>query len=297
MTGPCKVLFNPNHIPSMKSPLLSLAISWGLLLIATPALRAQGAVAARLAAELTEQLAKKGTSNAAQELAKMGGDVAVREVLEQAEKEGGEALVKSLADHAGKYGIVALQAAKGSPRAVIAAVDKLPKDLAERGLQAIAREPQVMQKLLSETGQEALEAAARHPGIGTKIAQTLGREGAETAAKLTDDAAVVLARHADDIAKLPAAERTGLLTAMRTQTARALKFLEKHPKTLLTAATVTAFIAGKDELLGTSGAPGFLERMFAQPVRTVGYVIAGLLALWGTTTILFSLRASRRARR
>lgn len=281
----------------MKHSLSALAITWGVFVLASPTVHAQGAVAARVAAEIAEQLAQKGSTQAARELAQMGGEVAVREVLEQAEKEGGEALVKALADHAGKYGIVAIQAAKGSPRAVIAAVDKLPKDLAEKGLQAIAREPQVMQKLVSETGQEALEAAARHPGIGSKIAQTLGKEGAETAAKLSDDAAMALARHADDIAKLPAAERTGLLAAMRTQTARALKFLEKHPKTLLTAAAVTAFIAGKDELLGTSGAPGFLERMFAQPVRTVGYVIAGLLALWGTTTILFSLRGSRQARK
>lgn len=277
----------------MKSTCLIIAISLAAGSLTTNAF-AQAGPAARVALEVVEQLAKKGGSTAARELTELGGEVAVREVLQQAEKEGGEVLVKQLSEQAGKYGIVAIQAAKGAPRVVVEAVEKLPKELAENGLRAISREPVAMQKLISETGQEALEAAAKHPGVGSQIAKTLGKEGAETAVKLSDDAAVVLARNADDIAKLAPAERSSVLTFFRTETARALKFIEKHPKTFLTSAGVVAFLASKDELLGTNGQAGFLERMFAEPVRYVGGVVAGLLALWGCTKLYFNTRSLRR---
>jgi hypothetical protein len=255
---------------------------------------AQVGPAARTAVEIVEQLAKRGGTTAARELAEMGGEVAVREVLEQAQREGGEQLVKTLSEQAGKYGIIAVQAAKGSPKVVIEAVEKLPKDLAEQGLRAISHEPVAMQKLISETGQEALEAAARHPGVGSQIAKTLGKEGAETAAKLGDDAALALARNADAIAALPAAERTSLLAALRTSTAKVMAFLEKHPKALLTAAAVTAFIAGKDEILGINGQPGTLERLIKEPLRLTGMVVAALIGLWGLIKLSFAYRSMRK---
>ncbi len=255
---------------------------------------AQGGAAARVALDAVEQLVQRGGTSAARELAELGGTLAVREVLEQAEREGGEQLVKELTEQAGKYGIIAVQAAKGAPKVVVEAVAKLPKDLAENGLRAITREPAAMQKLIAETGQEALEAAARHPGVGSQIAKTLGKEGAETAAKLGDDAAVALARHADAIAALPAVQRTSFLAALRTNTAKALTFLEKHPKALLTAAAVTAFLVSKDELIGLNGQPGMIERLTKEPIRLVGYVLAGLIALWGTMKLTFAYRALRK---
>ena len=264
------------------------------LLGAARSVHAQAGAAARAAVEVMEQLAKRSSSTAARELTEMGGEVAVRELLQQAEKEGGEQLVKALSDQTAKFGIVALQAAKGAPKLVIPAVERLPKELTENGLRAIAHEPVAMQKLLAESGQEALEAAARHPGVGSQIAKTLGKEGAETAAKLGDDAAVALARNAESIAALPVAERSSLLAAMKTNTAKVMTFLEKHPKSLLTAAAVTAFIASKDELLGTNGMPGFLERVFAEPMRWAGYTLALLLFLWGIVRLSFVYRGMRK---
>lgn len=270
-------------------PLCALA----LLLVPSP-VHAQAGAAGRAALEVMEQLGKRGTTTATRELTELGGEVAVRELLQQAEKEGGEALVKSLSDQATKFGIVALQAAKGAPHIVVPAVEKLPKELMENGLRAIAREPVAMQKLISETGQEALEAAARHPGVGADIVKTLGKEGAETLAKLSDDAAVQLARSAPEIAALPIAQRSSLLAAMKTNTAKVLTFLEKHPKTLLTAAAVTAFLASKDELLGTNGAPGFIERVLGEPLRWGGFALAGILFLWGAMRLTFAYRGLRK---
>lgn len=271
--------------------LLTLFLLQGVL---TSSLMAQGAIAAKFAGEIAEQIAKKGGATAAREIAEMGGTAAVREVCEQAEREGGEALVKLLSQRSATYGVATLQAAKGAPKLVLGAVDKLPQELAENGMRAIAREPAAMQKLISETGQEALEAAAKHPGVGSQIATTLGKEGAETAIQLGDDAALALARRANEIAVLPAAERSGLLAAMKTRTAKTLAFLEKHPKGLLTIGAVTAFIAAKDELLGTADAPGFLERVFKEPVRAIGLVAACLLGVWGVMKLLFSYRALKR---
>ncbi len=278
----------------MKNNLRTLTGLILLLLLGRPSSARAQAVAARVAVDLVEQIAKRGGKSAARELAELGGEAAVRDVLEQAEREGGESLVKNLTEQAGKYGIVALQAAKGAPKIALEAVAKLPPELAERGVRALAHEPAAMQKLISETGQEALEAAARHPGVGSQIAKTLGREGAEAATKLGDDAALALARNAEAIAKLPAAERTSLLTALRTKTAQTLSFLERHPKLLLTAAAVGAFVIGKDELLGVNGQAGMLERLVREPVRLVGMVVAGLLGLWGLLKLGFCYRALRK---
>ncbi len=272
-----------------------LILSCLLFVVLQPASsQAQVGTAARAAVEVVEQLAKRGGATATRELAELGGEVAVREVLEQAEREGGEQLVKALSEQAGKYGIIAVQAAKGSPKVVVEAVAKLPQELAEQGLRAISHEPAAMQKLISETGQEALEAAARHPGVGSQIAKTLGKEGAETAAKLGDDAALALARNADAIAALPVAERSSLLAAMRNGSAKVVAFLEKHPKALLTAAAVTAFIAGKEEILGINGQPGTLERLIKEPVRLTGMVVAALVGLWGLLKLSFAYRSLRK---
>ena len=271
-----------------------LAICTLALLCVPSATSAQAGAAGRAALEIMEQLAKRGTTTATRELTELGGEVAIRELLQQAEKEGGEALVKSLSDQAAKFGIVALQAAKGAPHVVVPAVEQLPKELMEKGLRAIAHEPAAMQKLISETGQEAFEAAARHPGVGADIVRTLGKEGAETLSKLSDDAALQLARSAPEIAALPVAERSSLLAAMKSNTAKVLTFLEKHPKTLLTSAAVTAFLASKDELLGTNDAPGFIERVLGEPLRWGGFARAGLLFLWGAMRLTFAYRGLRK---
>lgn len=267
-----------------------------VLLAVSGASFGQGAVVAKFASEVGQSLAQRAGSAAGRELAEIGGETAVREILQEAEKEGGEVLVAKLAQWAGSHGAVALQAAKGAPKLVAEAVEKLPKELAENGLRAIAKEPAVMHSLLRESGQEALEAAAKHPGIGTQIATKLGREGAEVAAKASDTAALSLARHADDLAKLPAAERSGFLRLMKSAPEKCVQFLGKHPVGTLTAAVVISFLANPDAYLGSNGQPGFIERLFKEPVRWVGLVAASLLAVWGTLKILLAARSAKQAR-
>jgi hypothetical protein len=279
---------------------LLFAAALSLFFVVSPhELAAQGAAlraAGRAATEFTEQFTKRGGAQAAKELSQFGGETAVRELLEVAEREGGEALVQTISKQAGKYGVVALQAAKGSPRLVAEAVEKLPTELAENGLRAIAREPVVMQAVIRDVGQEGLEVAAKHPGVGSQIARVLGKEGSIAAREVPQEAAIGLARHADEIAKLAPAQKTGLLEAFKKTPGRVVAFLEKHPKTLLTAAAVTAFLATKDEILGINGQAGFLERLVEKPVTFVGYVLAGLVGLWGSMRLWFSYRGLRAKR-
>ena len=77
-------------------------------------------------------------------------------------------------------------------------------------------------------------------------------------------------------AEVPDVMKGAVLAALRTNTAKAVEFLEKHPKALLTAAAVTAFVVSKDELLGLNGQPGMIERLTKEPIRVVGFVLAGL---------------------
>jgi hypothetical protein len=115
---------------------------------------------------------------------------------------------------------------------------------------------------------------------------------------LTTDQAVVVARHADEIAKLPAAQRTGVMQALAKSPARIASYLERHPKILLTTAGVMTVVALKDEIVGTTQLaldaagnpiavvkPGFIERLVGEPVRNatnlLGVVAASILAGWG----------------
>jgi hypothetical protein len=227
-------------------------------------------------------------------MAEFGGEVALREVLQKAEQEGGEALLQAISRQAGRHGILALQAAKTSPKLIIEAVEKLPQELAESGLRALKSEPQAMLKILTEVGQEGLEASARHPGIGARIASVLGREGAEVAAKGSDDVARALVHHADDIAKLGTKEKAGLLAMMKQAPGKTLQFLGKHPIGTLTAAVVASFLLNPDAYLGSDAHPGFLERLFKEPVQWIGLVGAALLAIWGAAKVFFAVRQMKR---
>jgi hypothetical protein len=53
----------------------------------------------------------------------------------------------------------------------------------------------------------------------------------------------VLLRHADDIAKLPRAKQKDVVEAIGKYPAKALDYLEKHPRILLTTAGVGTFLA------------------------------------------------------
>lgn len=280
-------------------------LAFSLLLALAPSVWAQGGAAVRLAAELTESVARRAAGQTAEstarELAEFGGTRAIREVLEQAEREGGEVLMKQVAVQTEKHGLLTLQALKGASAPVIRALDGVPADLAENSLRALVREPVAMRELATQFGSTALETAAKHPGLAVPIGSRLGAEGLDTARRLTLDQATVLTRYSDDLAKLPAAERSQFLTMIRESPAKALAWMEKHPKLLIAGGATTAVIAARKEIFGEGAQQGFIERAaaslyrtFEKPVNLVLGALAGLVMIWGGFKVWAFSRLVRR---
>jgi hypothetical protein len=281
----------------MKNAILCILIVVPTLsFIPTSSCSGQAAPAIEAAAkELAGVMARQGGRKAATELAEMGGEAAVRQVLDRAAKEGGDELVEKVTRYGTRYGPTALKAVEKSPSRMIQALDEVAPDLVKPAIRAAAREPEITAKLVAAYGKDALEVAAKHTGIGTRLAEKLGADGISIAQKLSTDDAIALARYADDIAALPSGERSQLLAAMKEVPTAVLDYLEKHPKVLLTAGGVAVVIAAKDSLLGSpvparagdDPAPGFVERVFSKligkfngPIAAVLDILIGGVACW-----------------
>ncbi len=280
-------------------------LTFSLLLALGSSAFAQGGAAVRLATELSESVVRRAAGETAEstarELAQFGGTKAIREVLEQAEREGGEALMKQVAAQTEKHGLLALQALKGAPAPVLRALDGVPAELAEKSLRALVREPAAMQKLAVEFGSTALETAAKHPGLAVPIGTRLGGEGLDAARRLTLDQAAALSRHADELAKLPAAQRSQFLTMIKESPGKVLGWLEKHPRLVIAGSATTAVVLARKEIFGEGVQQGFLERAaaslyrtFEKPVNLVLGVLAAVALAWGGFKVWSFSRLMRR---
>jgi len=228
-----------------------LTIGVMLVALAATTANAQVATVARgVVEEGVELIFKRAGTEAAEELTKTGGRVAVRATLEKAAREGGEGLVKRATAYGIEQGPIALRAIGRSPAKMVGALDNLAAELRPAALRAVERDPQAVAGLVERYGADALEAAVRQPGVGPVLGEKLGQEGLSVAKSLTNDQAIVVARHADEIAKLPAAEQAGLMAKLKTNAAGVVGFLERHPKTLLTAGGVAVLLGAKDQILG-----------------------------------------------
>lgn len=264
----------------MKLPrLLSSLAAVAILFSSAPAALAQaGTVVRTIAKELAEKLGERG----ARELAEIGGEAGVRGIVEKAAAEGGEKLAREIAGYAEQYGAQSLRAFREAPAAMAQCMRKVPAEFAEGAMRAAAREPALVARLATEIGEDALIVAAKHPGVGVDVASKLGRDGCALAKKLTTPDTIRLARFGDDLARLPAAERTGILARIGEAPGKVLGYLEKHPKLLLTATAIAAI----DRLLGDAESPGFIERItgqFRTPLGIILFSVAALVlarALW-----------------
>ncbi len=282
----------------MKTRLLHFSVLTLALWISTASagFTQAGSVVRTIAKELAEKLGQRGAS----ELAEAGGEAAVREVLEKAATQGGETLAREVASYAERYGAQSLRAFREAPAAMVQGMKKLPAEFAEGAMRAAAREPAAIARLATEIGEDALIVAAKHPGVGVDIAGKLGHEGCAIAKSLTTPQTIRLARISDDLARLPAAERNGLLTRIGKAPGKVLDYLESHPTVWKTAARTTAAatvaIVAIDRLLGDAEEPGFVERVmeqFRNPIIIILCAIAALImarAFWWW-------KKTRRARR
>lgn len=298
--------------------ILAAVVAMGLHAGAT----AQTGAAARAAArEVVEQFTKRTAAEGAEalsrELAEFGGEVAVRETLERVAAESGEATMRRAAALTQRHGLDALRAMRRMPAGasgpVLVAIEQTAPDLVAPALRALAREGEgeALAQLTARFGPNALEIAARHPGVGTPIVQKLGGEGIDLARSLSTDQAMAVARQADGLAALSAAERRGVMGVIASQPAKAAAFLDKHPKFFLIAGAGALLATNADTLLegqadiiiGPDGQPmlvqtaGLVERSVIQPLMTwLVPILALIVAGWGAIRLWGVMRRERQRR-
>jgi hypothetical protein len=219
-----------------------------------PSTFAQVKVAKEIIEESVEAILKRAGKEELEQLTAAGGRQLLKETLEKSAEEGGETLVKRATAYGLEHGPVAMRAIGRSPQTMVRALDNLQPSLRGPAIRAVEREPQLLTNLVKQHGADALEAAAKHPGVGPTLGQKLGAEGLSVSKNLTTDQAIVVARHADEIAALPPAQKGAFFQKLNKAPGAVADFLEKHPKTLLTAAGVTAFLAAKDDLMSPPSA-------------------------------------------
>ena len=278
------------------------ATALGSATLLTAPVHGQAVVARELIEQATEQVFRHAGQQGIRELTQMGGESAVRSVLEQASREGGEQLVRKAAQYGVDEGPAAIRMIGRNPAKMVSALDEVSPALRSAGIRAVERDPQVLVPLVNRYGAPAMEAAARHPGVGEKLVESLGTDGISLSQKLTTDQAVVTSRYAPQIAGLAPAERSGVVAMIGKAPQAALNYLETHPKTLLTSAGVVAFLSVKDQLVGdkgevvigpdgkpiaTAARPGMIERLFpsasklvATPINLIGASLAAGIAAW-----------------
>lgn len=261
------------------------------------------------AREILEVVAARGGREAAQELAEFGGKEAVEAALQRVAKEGGDDLVAKAVRFGKSHGLSAIRTIERAPALYIKALDAMPANLVERALGAARRDPALVERIVSRHGSEALEIAARHRGVGADIVAKLGDDGIRMARNLTEEQAVILARHADDIARLPQGQRGDMVDVILKAPGRILDYLERHPRVFMTATGVTTLIALKDDVLGADEETivnpdgstrtrkiGFAERIvttFQTPLASILVVIAGIVAAWGSVRVWGDYRRER----
>lgn len=210
-----------------------------------------------------------------------------------------------------QYGMEAIRVIDRAPVNYVKALDNLPADRIQPSLWAVARNPVAMDRLVKDYGSDALLIASRHRGIGPDLMMKLGRDGIRIGKKISGKQAIILARHADEIAAMAPTRRTEILKAIYEAPGKMIRFLEKHPKTLRTAAGIAAFITLKNEILGnqttiiknpdgteTVITKGLIERligMFAAPLNFILFIIGAIVSAWGCIRLWGTYRRERQS--
>jgi hypothetical protein len=190
---------------------------------------------------------------------------------------------------------------------IISALDEIPESQVKSALARLAAgsSGRELAELVSRYGGTALRSELAHPGVGMTLLRSLGDEGADLAGKLSSDQAIAIARHADDIAKLPGAQRRSVMSLLRSDTEKMVgfvgRFAENNPgKTLFTVATTTVILAEPDRILGgdeivfdAEGNPivvtktGFVDRGMAAGGEAAAHVSSEYLRPLYITALVF----------
>ena len=181
-------------------------------------------------------------------MAKKGGRELIERVGAKAAGQGDE-VVEQTAKYVGKHGPKALAALDNAPTIgpILSALDELPEAQVKSALAKLAAGTtgRELAEATAKHGSKVLTSELKHPGVGMMLVRTLGDDGAELASRMTSDQAITLGKHADDLAKLPAAQRGQVLSMLRkdldSMTGFVGDFVKANPgKSLFTVATTTS---------------------------------------------------------
>jgi hypothetical protein len=276
--------------------------------------------AEQLIQAVARYIARVGGKEVAKEIAELGGEATMRRIAERALREGGEDALSTLARHVRAYGPDALRAvdnAVNMPR-LLSCLDEIPKDMAPQAIRRLAAgtEGRALAKTVERFGSQVLRAEVRHPGLGGHLVGQLGEDGFTLALRASRDQAIMIARHADDIAKLPKSQRQGILRLLRDDLGRMIafigRFMEKNPgKVLFTASATTVILAHPDKVLGAHEdiiegpegtpvlvqKPGMIDRMLNPLIRQVMRIalpiFAVAVAFWLAIKLRFYYRLTK----
>ncbi len=190
---------------------MSLLVATSLLFAAP----AQAQVSSSVARSIAKYFGKEGAGEATEYMAKKGGKQLVERVSRAAVAQGGDDAVEQVAKLVSKHGPEALTALDNAPSIlpVISALSEIPESQAKAALARLAAGAagRELAESVTKYGAAALRSELQHPGVGLALVRSLGDEGADLASKLSSEQAIAIGRHVDDIAKLPPAQRAGLL--------------------------------------------------------------------------------------
>ncbi len=222
----------------------------------------------------------------------------------------------------GKYGPETIRALKEADQVapILKSLDELPESSIATALQRLSGEGgKDLSQAVSQFGVRALKTELTHPGVGTSLVRNLGEDGIALGEKLTRKEAITLAQHAEDIAKLPATQRSGVLELLHRDAKGMVgfmgKFVEKNPgKTLFAASATTVILAESDRILGGDevvfdengiphllSRPGLSGRVLEQTERSIvkplmvylAPVVALGVAAWLSIKVWFGYRTSK----
>lgn len=243
----------------LNSKIVLRCILWCAMVIAAPNAHAVPAVVAPVLKAVAKYFGKEGSSQATEFMTKKGGKELVRKVTANVAADGGDEAVQQLAKLVSRHGPETLSALNGvaSPRAVMSAIEQLPDDQVAAALARLASggAGRELADATANLGVKVLTSELKHPGVGLVLVRSLSDDGVELASRLSTDQAITVARHADDIAKLPTSQREGVLAMLRNDTEAMVKFAGRFAKanpgmTLFTVATTGIILAEPDRILG-----------------------------------------------
>ena len=259
----------------MNKRMWCMLLVFGLVWVAVPADALVGGSAIRkMVSELVELIARK-SPGAADDLAKLGGEKALKELTEQIAETAGEKGLKQLQGLVAEHGVSAVKALKTNPGRLLQALDHIPASLQKQAISALNYSPDVLNRLIATYGPDALLAAL----------------------KLEKLDLMRLHRLSPNLSQLEAARRSPVMDMLLKAPERTLSLLERHPNVLMTAAGVAVLINYRDALLGGSdrvqnpdgtwevtSRPGMLERtvgkfLESEPVKTGIILIFSVLGL------------------